>query len=190
VNGGSLHPPVRTSASPDTGLFGWESVERRRGDGAVDTAQRVMASRPVVTLTEDGGRSLGRAYWLEVVRACKGVVRCLESPAGVELLLFGLRPPLLRFGPGEVQVEADVVRCRYPVLGGVLARRPGGALTLSQVGKERPELRSEVTGFFPRLASAPGAPAWSGALYRHVQSRAHVALSRRFFRRLVTRRPA
>jgi hypothetical protein len=144
----------------------------------------------VVTPTEDGGRALGRAYWLEVARACRGVVRCRESAAGVELRLLGVGPPLLRFGPGEVHVDGDGVRCRYPVLGGLLARRPGGALTLSQVGTERPELRSEVLGFFPRLASGPGAPAWSAALYRHVQSRAHVALSRRFFHRLVTRGPA
>jgi hypothetical protein len=189
MRGRPAHPPTRAGA-PAAVLVGWASVERRRDDGAVETAQRVVAARPVVTLTADGGCALGRAYWLEVARAWRGVVRCRESAAGVQLLLFGVGPPLLCFGPAQVQVEADVVRCRYPVLGGLLARRPGGALTLSQVGTKRPELRSEVTGFFPRLASAPGAPAWSGALYRHVQSRAHVALSRRFFRRLATRGPA
>jgi hypothetical protein len=46
-------------------------------------------------------------------------------------------------------------------------------------------MRSTITGFFPRLAARQGEPDWTGALYSHVQSRIHVAVSRRYFKRLI-----
>jgi hypothetical protein len=53
-------------------------------------------------------------------------------------------------------------------------RRPGGTLTLAQT--TGPEIRSTILGFFPRLG---------GALYSQVQRRFHLAVSRRYFRRLI-----
>jgi hypothetical protein len=71
-------------------------------------------------------------------------------------------------------------RCWHEVAsairGGLLARRPGGALTLSQTGAGRPELRAAVHGFAPRLGSRPD---------DRIQRRLHVAVSRRYFRSLI-----
>jgi hypothetical protein len=76
-----------------------------------------------------------------------------------------------------VTVEDDRVTCLYPILGGLLARRPGGALVVAQTGRERAELYVAVTGFFARLGS--------GAVYRHLQQRIHLAVSRRYFTHLI-----
>ena len=65
--------------------------------------------------------------------------------------------------------------CRYPILGGLLSGREGGSLTLSQDGRD---LSVAVNGFYGRR------------IYEHVQRRVHVAISRRYFRRLLARRPA
>lgn len=80
-------------------------------------------------------------------------------------------------------MSAASVSCLYPIQGGVLARRPAGSLSFTQTGLERVELRSAISGFFPRLA--PGTRRrWNGLLYRQFQSRLHVALGRRYFARL------
>jgi hypothetical protein len=79
-----------------------------------------------------------------------------------------------------VTIEDDRVTCRYPILGGLLARRPGGALVVAQTGRERAELYVGVTGFFARLGS--------GTVYRHLQQRIHLAVSRRYFTRLLEER--
>jgi hypothetical protein len=171
------------------GPEGWRSTERRRGDGAIDSEQRALAARPVVELSDGGARLLGRCYWLEVTRASRGLVRCDESDDGVEVRLLGLRPPLLTLGRAQVAVDGDRVSCSYPIRGGLLARRAGGALRLAQLGRERPELCVGVSGFFARLSVRPGLPRWSGALYEQLQRRAHVALSRRYLRRLIAERP-
>jgi hypothetical protein len=46
-------------------------------------------------------------------------------------------------------------------------------------------LRSTITGFYPRLAAREGKSDWTGGLYSLVQSRIHVAVSRRYFVRLI-----
>lgn len=165
-------------------LDGFRSVERQGPEGSVKTEEWIEAPHPVVASTEEGGRALGRSYWLEVARAGRGLVRERESADGVKLHLVALRPALLRLGPAEVEIDRDRVGCRYPIRGGLLTRRPGGALTVSQSGRERPELRVTVHGFFPRLAPRPGSR-WSGALYRSFERRFHVAISRRWFRSLI-----
>lgn len=134
--------------------------------------------------TEEGARTLGRVYWEEVERCTRGLVRARSGSGGVELRLLG-RAALLRFGPPEVRLVGDVVVCRYPILGGLLARAPGGSISFAHQGGESPELRSAITGFFPRLGARPGRPDWTGALYAHVQARVHRAVGRRYFARLV-----
>ena len=104
---------------------------------------------------------------------------------GSELQLHPLRARLLRFGPAEVYAGADGVGCRFPIRGGLLARREGGALLLSQSGGSVPELRAALTGFVPRLGLRPGYPRWTATLYDQLQRRIHVAISRRFFRSLI-----
>jgi hypothetical protein len=77
------------------------------------------------------------------------------------------------------------VCCRYPIDGGFLARRPAGEIVFAQVGGSTPAARSAIRGFFPSLAARQGEPDWAGALYTRLQSRIHVAVSRRYFARLI-----
>jgi hypothetical protein len=77
------------------------------------------------------------------------------------------------------------VSCRYPIEGGLLAQRPAGEILFEQTGGPVSVLRSAIRGFFPRLAARQGRPDWTGALYNRVQSRIHVAVSRRYFSRLI-----
>jgi hypothetical protein len=163
----------------------WSTTQRRTAEGAIESEQRAVSPRPVVELSEEGARLLGSRYWSEVGHASRGIVRPRVTPRGVELRFLGLGPALLTFGHAEVVIGDAEISCRYPIRGGVLARRAGGALTLAQRGGERTELYAAVHGFYPRLGPRPPLPAWSGALYEHIQRRAHVAISRRYFARLI-----
>ena len=156
-------------------LDGWRSAYGRAPDGSFRSEEEVSAARPVVEQSERGARSLGERYWREVSRISRGVVRRRSGRLGVELRLLGRGPCLLRFGPAETSHDSSVVRCRYPIRGGLLARSPGGAISLSHTGAEAPTLRAVVCGFAPRLGSHAGG----------MQHRLHVAVSRRYFRRLI-----
>lgn len=145
-------------------------------DGAIESDERALLRRPVVARSEDGAQQLGDRYWLEVTRGSRGIVRRRLTASGVELRLLWRGPCLLRFGRPETSFDASAVTCRYPILGGLLARRPGGWLTLTQIEQPEPELRAAVNGFLPRLSSR---------LYEHVQRRLHLAISRRYFVGLV-----
>jgi hypothetical protein len=78
------------------------------------------------------------------------------------------------------------LRCGFPITGGVLAHQPCGEIVFAQdqLG-DRLWLRSTITGLFPALAARPGEPDWTGALYRQVQRRIHLAISRRYFTHLL-----
>jgi hypothetical protein len=154
-------------------LDGWNSTHGRDEAGTIVSKQSVRATRPVVDVSEEGARLLGRIYWLEIARTSHGLVRSRESAHGVDLRLLGRGPLLLRFGREEVSVRDDGVSCRYRIQGGLLARRAGGALSLSQTGSE---LHLAVSGFHPRLGVRP---------YELVQQRVHVAISRRYLARLI-----
>jgi hypothetical protein len=156
-------------------LEGWRSTHRRAPDGSIESDERVKAAQTVVERSDRGARRLGRRYWLELDRAGRGMVRARATPAGIEVRLFGSGPPLFRFGPAETAYDDEHVSCRYPICGGLLTRRPGGAICLSQTGREEPELRAAVTSFVPRL----------GGLYERVQHRLHVEISRRYFQSLI-----
>jgi hypothetical protein len=156
-------------------LDGWRSLHGRGADGSIESDERVTIASPVVERSEAGARLLGERYWHEVASASRGLVRARTTGDGVELRLLEHGPSLLRFGPAETTHDADDVRCRYSIRGGLLARRPGGTLTLSQTGAG-PELRAAVHGFAPRLGSRP---------YDRIQRRLHVAVSRRYFRGLI-----
>ena len=159
---------------------GFESLEGRNADRSVVTEQRVRAVRPVVPFTPDGARALGRCYWREVARASRGLVRYRETTDRVELTLLGRGPALLRFGGAEVAVGADRVSCSYHIRGGLLSVAEGGTLIVSQSGREEPELRVVVDGFFARLG---------GGLVYGLQRRAHLAVSQRYFRHLLGEPP-
>src|SRR5436190_2774398 len=147
---------------------GWRSAHGRGPDGAIHSDERVCAARPVVAHCKAGALELGDRYWLEIADASRGIVRRHDAGDEIELRLFGRRPALLCFGQAELSIARSAVRCRYPIHGGLLARRAGGSITLSQTDGEHPELRAAVIGFVPRLAPAP--------LYA-VQRRIHTAIS-------------
>jgi hypothetical protein len=169
-----------SEASPD----GFHSVERVGTDGSIETEQWAEAPHPVVSRTEHGGRALGSSYWRAVSRFGRGLVGTRERAEGVAVgLVVVRRPVLLQLGPPEVAIDGNRIACRYPIQGGLLARRPGGSLTLSQSGDGRAELRVAVHGFHPRLG-ARTRPRWSGALYHQLERRLHLAISRRWLRGL------
>jgi hypothetical protein len=143
-----------------SGLREWESTQRQTALGAVESEQRVRLLRPVVDGSVDGAQRLGSAYWWEVERFTFGSVRSRQGLHGWS--------------------------CCFPITGGLLAYQPGGEILFAQdqVG-DRLWLRSTITGFFPALAARPGEPDWTGALYSQVQRRIHLAISRRYFSRLI-----
>ena len=166
--------PLRTTPE------GFESTEWRNADRSLVTEQRIRAARPVVPFTDNGARILGHRYWREVVRASHGLVRCRETSDRVELSVIGPRPVLLRFGGAEIAVGNDVVSCTYRIRGGLLSLGERGTLVVSQAGRKDPELQVMVDGFLARLGG--------GILYG-VQRRAHLAVSRRYFRHLLADLP-
>ena len=167
---------------------GWSSSHRRRSDGAIESTQRLVAPRPVVEHTVEGGMILGAAYWREVERLTGGLVRTRSSSGSSELRLARRGPTLLRFGPPQPTATANAVSTSYPITGGLLARRAAGSITLSMIGGPGGvELRSAIVGYHPTLAARPGAPAWTGELYDQIQARIHARISRRYFHRLIDR---
>jgi hypothetical protein len=153
-------------------LEGWRSVLERDDGGTIESDERITISRPVVPATEAGARALGERYWLTLRRSSFGLLRLRRTRDGNVLRLAGA--PLLRFAPAKLAAAPGCVRCSFPIRGGLLARRPGGTLVLSQ--SEGTELRTSVNGFVPRLGARP---------YDRIQRRIHVAVSRRFFESLI-----
>jgi hypothetical protein len=164
---------------------GWEAWQRQTDNGAVESEQRVALCVPVVEFSAAGAEHLGRAYWREVERVTRRLVRAREGTGSLELRLFGNGPALLRFGQPTVQATNALVVCSYPIEGGLLAQRPVGEIVFAQIGGARLAVRSTIRGFFPSLAARKGEPDWTGALYNQLQSRIHIAISRRYFARLI-----
>jgi len=155
---------------------GWSSLHTSNADGTFESVQRARSARPAVERSDHGARVLGLRYWRETVRASRGVVHCRQEPDGVELRLLRNGPVLLSFRPAETSFDDDRVSCSYAISGGLLARREGGVLTLSQTGRGEVELGTTVTGFAPRL----------GATLGSLQQRIHTTVSRRYFARLIS----
>ncbi len=166
-------------------MDGWVAWQRQTDDGAVESEQRMALSAPVVEFSAAGAEHLGRAYWDEVERVTRRLVRAHEQTGSLELRLFGKGPTLLRFGRPTVEATDALAVCSYSIEGGLLARRPAGEIVFAQVGGRAPAVRSTIRGFFPSLAARQGRPDWTGALYSQVQSRIHIAVSRRYFARLI-----
>ena len=164
---------------------GWDTWERQTASGAVESEQSVTLRAPVVEFSEAGAQHLGDAYWREVEHVTRYAVRPGLRNGLLELRLFGKGPALLRFGAPQIQATDELASCRYPIRGGLLARRSTGEIVFTQVGGSPLALRSTIRGFFPRFAARQGEPDWTGALYNKLQSRLHVAVSRRYFARLI-----
>jgi hypothetical protein len=165
---------------------GWVTTHSQARDGAVESEQRVSVSTPVVPFDADGARELGNRYWREVERSTRRLVRAGRGNGGVELRLLGRRPVLLAFDRPFVEADAERVRCVFPIRGGILTQRGAGAISFEQIdGDGGLTLRSTIRGFYPALAAREGRRHWTGALYNSLQSRIHVAISRRYFRHLI-----
>jgi hypothetical protein len=183
-----IDPGDFPSAPP--GQSGGEGAARRRLDGWLRDGLHGYETA-CNELARQGTSRLSSYLHFGCISPAEAVVRARTQGAiaeafvrqlcwrgsGVELRLFAFGPSLLRFGLPELNVSADRVCCRYPICGGLLARRPGGAITLSQCGAEEPELRATVTAYVPRLALP--------LVYDRLQHRLHVRISRRYFRRLI-----
>jgi hypothetical protein len=167
------------------GFWAWESVEERSADGAISSTQQARFAEAVVPMDAAGGHLLSSAYWREVERSTIGLVRARASSTGVVLRMSGRGPALLRFGPAMVSADSSSVECAHAIVGGLLARRPAGLIRFEQRADDGGVLViSAISGFHPALAARPGAPAWTGELYKRVQSRLHVAVGRRYFAHL------
>ena len=142
-----------------------------------ETVERVELERPFVEQTPDGARELGRWYWTELERSTRGLVRGCVTDAGVELVL-ARSLALLRFGRPELLADADGVVCRFPIVGGLLASRPGGSLAIAQRDGQVSQLEIAVSDYEPSLAHR-GARFHRGLLYRTLQAPLHRALTRR-----------
>jgi len=129
----------------------------------------------VVEFSEEGALALGRSYWAEAERSTLGLVR--QVARGLHLCLFRRAPALLEFRAPEVVATPSVVRCRFAIAGGLLARRAQGDITFAQIRADRFELSSMIRDFLPTFAAPQGKPHWTGALYDPVQSRVHVFIS-------------
>lgn len=151
---------------------GWETTERLLGSGRYESRQRALVSTPVVDASEAGARWLGVSYWAVISRFTRGAVRARWSAEGGKLRLLG-GVELLTFGPAELAVDGEGVKCKHSIRGGVLAFHAGGSVSFAQrnVGAEY-ELSVTVEEYLPRL---------DGRLYAKAQSPFHAALSRRYF---------
>lgn len=171
-----------------TGRRGVSTWTQTRGEtGAFASIQRASLPQPVVELSAAGAERLGDLYWDQLERSSRGMLRVRRDAAGTtEIRLLGVGPALLRFGRAEHELTPTSATCRYPIVGGLLARRPAGSISFTQSGEGAIEVRSQVEDFFPRLATSRARRGWNGVLYPHVQTRLHVALGRRYFERLRT----
>jgi hypothetical protein len=135
----------------------------------------VTADGPVVEQSRRGAERLAASYWREVEATTHRLVQADAVDGYVEVRLLGRGPALIRLGPPAVLADRVSVTCTYPIVGGLLVGRPGGALALEQVNGDPVVLRSTLTEFVPRLAGTP---------YLQVQARLHALISRRYFARL------
>ena len=162
----------------------WSSSQTQSPLGAFASVQRVELPAPAVELSAAGARRLGELYWRELEHSTLGLIRARPAAGAPRLRLLGRGPTLLRFGEPELEVSSSSVSCLYPIRGGLLARTPAGSISFTQTGLDGVEVRSAISGFYPRLAAGPDRPRWNGLLYPQLQARLHVALGRRYFARL------
>ena len=109
-----------------------------------------------------------------------------SETASLELRLLGRARPC--FGSASAdrsRRRTRLSRCTLSDQGGLLARRPAGEIVFAQVGGSPPSRPLDDSRLLPELAARQGERDWTGALYSHVQSRVHVAISRRYFARLI-----
>jgi hypothetical protein len=148
--------------------------------------QRMVLSRPVVDSSEQGARLLADAYLDEIRRYTLGAVRTRVRHARVELVLLWILP-LFRFATPEIVATPERIECRYSIIGGVLAKRSGGCLTIAQLFGSSPELYVTVEDYTPRLDSGRPRGGLRTLAYRLLQQPAHEAIGKRYLERMAAR---
>ena len=138
--------------------------------------ETTIAARPVVEQTPRGAERLAASYWREVEATTGRLVRANAADGHIDVRLLGRGLVLIRLGPPTVRADLESVTCTYPIVGGLLVGRAGGALALEQVSGDAVVLRSVLTEYVPTL---------TGALYFQLQARLHSLITRRYFARLV-----
>ena len=161
-------------------LVGWTSTQRTTVDGAVESEQRVLVNTRLVERTVDGASRLADCYWDELTGFARLLIFAHRHPGGVEVRLLHRGPILLALGPLEAAISDSTTAASHAILSGLLVRRGGGRISFEQVEGDPIELRSSITGFYPRR----------GPLYGLVQRKLHVVVGRRYFRRLIGGEPA
>lgn len=127
---------------------------------------------------------------LAIAEAYKALIASLpplavaDRPGGhcVGLALLVRRLPLLCFAPPYLAAARMGRELRYPIVGGLLARAPGGHIAFG-LGPDGPHARLwvDVVGFRPRLGLGP--------LYLLTQAQVHRLLTVTFLRRLAPALP-
>ena len=118
-------------------MEGWETWQRQTGTAPSSRSSASRSTRPVVEFSTRGRRA---------ARPCRTGARCAASPAPSSAassaaarsscaLLGG--PVLLRFGAPTIEASETRAVCSYPILGGLLARRAAGEITLRADGRTR-----------------------------------------------------
>jgi hypothetical protein len=147
----------------------------RQASKTVTSHETATAAGPVVEASPRGAETLAASYWREVETTTRRLVQADAVDGHLDVRLLGRGPALIRLGPPAVLADLGSVTCTYPIVGGLLVGRPGGALALEQLNGDPVVLRSTLTEYVPSLA---------GALYFQVQARLHSLISRRYFARL------
>ena len=127
-------------------------------------------ARPVVEFSAAGAERLGRS----VLARGSPPDRLARAPARARRLArtaAARRAGAAALRPADARGQRDPSLLQLPDPGGLLARRAAGELSFEQTADA---LRSTIRGFFPRVAN-----------YDRLQGRLHVAVSRRYFRRLI-----
>ena len=152
----------------------WSTVHSRSEDGTLTSVQRALRSTRCRDIRRRGERPRAAVLARGGSRQ-PGAGLLPPGTGGSRAAPAGTRSCPLSFRPAETSVEGNRVSCTYSIRGGLLTRREGGTLALSQIGRAEVELRAEVTEFVPRL----------GVTLGFVQRRFHAAISRRYFARLI-----
>ncbi|GAB4424929.1 MAG: hypothetical protein OHK0015_04370 [Chloroflexi bacterium OHK40] len=138
---------------------------------AVPAAAAALPLRWLVALGQGYHAWLGRLTFLAVAPRQSGgaCVGLWPAPARLRLLCFG--PPYLAAARGGREL-------RYPIVGGLMARGPGGYLAFGVAAEGvGARLWADVVGYRPRLGLGP--------LYTLTQARFHAVITVCYLRRVV-----
>ena len=149
---------TRRSACPPPGAVPFEQLVHRPGRSSSTPRRARSHSRD--------------RYWQEVEVTTRASCAPRSATGGIALRLFG-RLTLLRFGAPETAVDdaGALSASRSPA---ACSRARPAARSASRRRRPTPSsCARRSTGSSRASAGRPGAPLWTGALYRHVQRRLH-----------------